>query len=90
MEVNQRHIVLQKFPVTILIRGPGGVVVSVLASQAGDRGSNPGSGRNLTGISLVDSCQSNVMSTTIKRQRSSHSCLNVCLCNEAGYKCQIV
>ena len=35
----------------------------MLASHAADRSSNPGSGRILTGTSLVDSCQSNVSST---------------------------
>ena len=59
-------------------------VISVLASHTAEPGSNPGSGRILTWTSLVDSCQSNVTSTTIKRLTSFHSSLNVCSCYEAG------
>ena len=52
------------------------VVVSLLAFHTADQCSNPGSNRILTGTSLVDSCQSNVMSTTIESLTSSHSGLN--------------
>ena len=58
----------------------------MLGSHAVDPGSYPGSGRILTGTPLVESCQSNVMSTISERLTYCPSGLNVCSCYEAENK----
>ena len=65
-------------------------MVSVLAPHAADPGSNPGSGMILIETLLVDSCQSNVTSSTGERVTSSHSGLNGRSCYKAGDIHQIV